>query len=95
MRFSTRGEFPLSCVVVAVAVVLVMLLLIRFDKMAPNQHTIVVTFMLKFMLTTLSVALQLNFMLLLQIMQQHQALKQEVLRAIEEKNRALRRYNQL
>ncbi len=65
---SARDEFPISYVVVAFAVVLVMLLLIRFDNMAPNQHTIAVTFMLKFMLTTLGVALQLNFMLLLQIM---------------------------
>ena len=52
-------------------------------------------FFLKFLLTTLSVALQMNFMLLIQILHQHQALMREVSRAIEEKNRALKRYNQL
>ena len=37
-------------------------------KMAPNQHTIVLTFMLKFLLTILCVALKMNFMLLLEIL---------------------------
>ena len=91
MRFFNPGRVFIFVVVV----VAVVIFSTPLDKMAPKQHTIVLVFFLKFLLTTLSVALQMNFMLLIQILHQHQALKREVSRAIEEKNRALKRYNQL
>ena len=65
--------------------------------MAPNQqrqNRLVLILFLQYSLTVLSVALQCNFLLMVQIMLQHQAIKMEAANALESKNRALRRYRQ-
>ncbi len=68
------------------------------NKMAPvnaHQRRMILISVIKYLLTTVSTALQLNFVLLVQILVQHQALQQELSQALADNNLALRRYRQL
>ncbi len=67
--------------------------------MAPNeedrQRNFVLCVVVDLVLTTEGITLQLNLILILQILLQHEALKREVCEAIDDKNRAVHKYQQL
>ena len=66
-------------------------------KMAPNKQAVgeCLVVMLRTVLVSVSVALQLNFVLLTYIILQHQAMKQQLVELLHEKNQALIRYKKL
>ncbi len=64
--------------------------------MTENQNRdLALVLMLKSVLLLLSVVLQANFVLMIQVFTQYQALQREICQAIEDDNRAARRYRQL
>eukprot|EP00794_Sanderia_malayensis_P002802 gene2802-3242_t len=66
--------------------------------MAPSdrqQKKMLLELVVKCIVPTVCAALQIHFILMVAILLQHQKLKQEADLAIQEKNRALRRYRQL
>ena len=65
-------------------------------QMAPvNARRRILIFLIKCLLTTVSSALQVNFVLLVKMLVQHQALKRELSQSLADNNLALRRYRQL
>ena len=65
--------------------------------MAPSdrQQKMLLELVVKCIVPTVCAALQIHFILMVAILLQHQKVKQEADLAIQEKNRALRRYRQL
>ena len=68
------------------------------NKMAPyseQQNWKLLIAYLQFVIIAVSAVLHLHFMLMFQLLIQHQQLKQQLSQAIEEKHHALTRYRQL